>query len=264
MTTLASTTIRPHAIHAGPLVVLKLRLGLAILVFLLAASLPYVWLIEHFGYDDILREPTTVILMNFNAGGAPLVLAWLAFAMSSLLFLPVALGFDRLFIAQRMVGHGAVLLGSASAIAQAVGLLRWVLVVPPLASQYVDPQATAATRDAVVVVFDAVHRYGGNLLGELLGQLLLAAWTGLVAWQLFRSGLVPRWLAAGGALTLWLLGQTEVLHAIVPAVASIELIPLAFMAWEAWLTALAVALLSAAWRGRRSGARHHRVPAVAI
>lgn len=227
-------------------------LGLALLGFVVAATLPYAWLIEHFGYDDILREPSAVILANFHAGGAPLVLAWFAFAMSSLLFLPVALGFDRLFLALRLPGHGAVLLGCASALVQAIGLLRWVLVVPALAGAYVDPDASAATRSAVLVVFDAVHRFGGALLGELVGQLLLAGWTGLVSWQLHRSGQVPRWLAAAGALTLplWLLGQTEVLHAVVPAIPAIDLIPLAFMAWEAWLAALAVALLRDAWRGR--------------
>jgi len=51
-----------------------------------AATLPYVWLIENFGYDDILREPAAVVLQRFNQGGSPLVLAWLAFAMSALLF----------------------------------------------------------------------------------------------------------------------------------------------------------------------------------
>lgn len=266
MNTAVGNLTRPQASNADSLAALKLKLGLVLLVFLIAATVPYVWLIEHFGYDDILREATPVILQNFNAGGSPLVLAWLAFALSSLLFLPVALGFDRLFIALRIAGHGAVLLGSASAIAQAVGLLRWVLVVPPLASQFADPQASAATRDAVVVVFDAVHRYGGSLLGEMLGQLLLAGWTGLVAWQLFRSGVVPRWLAAVGALTLplWLVGQSEVLHAVVPAIPSIEVIPLAFMAWEAWLAALALTLLGAAWRGRQTGAAARRAPASAL
>lgn len=63
--------------------------------------------------------------------------------------------------------------------------------------------------------------------------------------------MVPRWLAALGALTLplWRIGQTEVLHAVVPALPVIALIPFAFMAWEAWLAALALTFLVAAWRG---------------
>ncbi len=229
-----------------------LPLALTMIGFLAAATAPYIWLIEHFGYDDILREPAAVILIEVADGGTPLVLAWFAFAMSALLFIPVTLGFSRLLGESGAASRGALALGVSSAIAQAVGLLRWVLVVPPLAATFVDPHSTPATRDAVVVVFDAVHRYGGMVLGEMVGQLLLAGWTGLTALQLWRNLVVPRWLAVAGALTLplWLVGQTELLHAVTPAVPSIEVVPLAFMMWEAWLAALAVTLL---FGGSRDG-----------
>jgi len=230
----------------------RASLGLALIVFLVAATLPYVWLIEHFGYDDILREPAAVILQRFQAGGAPLVLAWFGFAVSSLLFIPVARGFQRLLAAHGSSDDGSALLGIASAIAQAIGLLRWVLVVPALAVAFTDAQSSASTRDAIVVVFDAVHRYGGMVLGEFIGQILLASWTGLVSIQLLRTRAVPRWLAAVGLLTLplWLVGQTELLHPVIPALPSIEVIPLAFMLWEGWLAALAVTLLIQAMQRR--------------
>jgi hypothetical protein len=236
--------------HTPTTAALKLQLGLALLVFIVAATLPYSWLIEHFGYDDILREPTAIILKNFHDGGAPLVLAWFGFAMSALLFIPVALAADRLLAAHGSASRGATVLGIASATAQAIGLLRWVLVVPALAAGYADPAASAATRDAIAVVFDAVHHYGGMVIGEMVGQLLLAGWTAGVCWQLYRSRAVPHWVAAFGALTLplWLIGQTELLHMVVPAVPSIEVIPLAFMAWEAWLLTLAASALIGAWR----------------
>ena len=235
----------------------ELTLATSLTLFLVAATLPYAWLIEHFGYDDILREPAAVILQKFHLGGAPLIIAWFAFAMSSLLFIPVARGFQELLSAHGTSDSGAAVLGIASAIAQAVGLLRWVLVVPALAATFVDAQSSQATREATVVIFDAVHRYGGMVLGELLGQLLLAGWTGLVALALYRSRAVPRWLAGAGLLTLplWLLGQTELLHNVVPSVPSIEVIPLAFMAWEAWLAAIAVSLWSNAWRSRSGSSR---------
>ena len=53
----------------------KRGLAGAMLLFLVAATLPYSWLIEHFGYDDVLRQPAADILTKFHAGGAPLVLA---------------------------------------------------------------------------------------------------------------------------------------------------------------------------------------------
>lgn len=233
---------------------LKAWLALFIVIFLIAASLPYSWLIAHFGYDDILREPTGKILTEFHLGGAPLVLAWFAFATSALLFIPVAMGFEKLLYAHWKSVHSATMLGVASAIAQAVGLLRWVLVVPALADSYAAPDTTSGMREAIVVVFGAVHRYGGMVLGEMVGQLLLASWTALVAVQLYRTAAVPRWIAAIGLLTIpfWLLGQTELLNMVMPAIPSIEVIPIAFMAWEAWLLLMAVALGFSAWKEWRT------------
>lgn len=243
--------VHPSPVPSGAhLRTVQRQLAAAMLLFLVAATLPYSWLIEHFGYDDVLREPVADILTKFHAGGSPLVLAWFAFAMSALLFIPVALLMERLLQAHGACASGARTLALASAALQTVGLLRWVLVVPALATTFVDPASSPATRDAVLVVFDAVHRYGGMVIGEMVGQLLLAGWTAMVGVQLLRARVLPRWVAALGLLTLpfWLLGQTELLHMVVPAIPSIEVIPLAFMAWEAWILLMAVALLISAWR----------------
>ena len=228
----------------------QLLVSALVVLFLVAATVPYLWLIAHFGYDDILRAPTAVILRSFHAGGAPLVVAWFVFAMSALLFIPLAFALDRLGEAGARGLPSAVPLAVASAVAQCIGLLRWVLVVPGLSSAYVDPGATAATQAAVVVVFEAVHHYGGMVIGEMVGQLLLAAWTLLTGWRLARSGALPRWLCWAGSATvpLWVLGQTELLHQVVPSVPLYEVVPVAFMAWEAWLAALAVVLAVRALR----------------
>lgn len=224
----------------------RIGVALAIVVFLVAATVPYLWLIEHFGYDDILREPTPVILARFSAGGVPLILAWFGFAMSALLFIPVGVGVTRLGAAPGAPDTALATLGIASAVAQAIGLSRWVLVVPGLAASYLDPASTPWSREMLVIVFDAVHRYGGMVIGELIGQLLLAGWTALAAWQLMRQRIVPAWLAAIGMATvpLWILGQTELLHEVAPSIPALEVIPVAFMAWEAWLAAIAIWLLA--------------------
>lgn len=227
-------------------------LALALLVFLIAATTPYVWLIQHFGYDDILRDPTPQILLRFHDGGSALVLAWLGFALSAFSFVAVVLGFKNLLAVHGAHDVGATPIGIASAIAQTIGLLRWVLVVPGLATAYADPAASAASQEAIVVVFDAVHHFGGMVLGEMVGQLLLMVWTGITAWRMLQLRLLPRWISVAGLLTLpfWLLGQTELIHEVVPMVPSIEVIPLAFMAWQVWLAAMAVALLHGIWRNR--------------
>ncbi len=80
------------------------QLAIALFAFLLAATLPYIWLIENFGYDDILREPAAVVLQRFHEGGSPLVLAWFGFAMSALLFIIAADSLLRLVIKTRPAG----------------------------------------------------------------------------------------------------------------------------------------------------------------
>ncbi|MBC7941734.1 MAG: DUF4386 family protein [Chitinophagaceae bacterium] len=62
------------------------------------------------------------------------------------------------------------------------------------------------------------------MLGEMVGQLLLAGWMAGLALQLWRSRALPRWLAATGALTvpLWLLGQTELLQPVLPMLPRID------------------------------------------
>lgn len=238
----------------------QLQLALAILVFVAAASMPYSWLIAHFEYPDILRKPAAEILTSFHAGGPSLVAAWLAFGLSALMFIPVALGLERLATLRSVPGNGSALIGIASALVQAIGLLRWVLVVPALASAYVLPGSSPATRDTVLVVFDTLNRYGGMVLGEFMGQLLLAAWTGLAVHSMLRARLVPSWLALAGAATLplWVVGQGELLHGVLPAAPDWELVPLAFMAWELWLCAIAVVLLWRVWATRKPELHQHQ------
>jgi hypothetical protein len=228
-------------------------LAIVVAIFVAAANAPYVWLIQNFGYDDILRESTVTILRRFHLGGDALVLAWLAFAASALLFIPVVLVFRRLLREHGIDDDGASVLGVASAVAQATGLLRWVFVVPALAATYVAPDSSDATRQAVIVTFDSVHRLGGMVIGEAVGQLLLAGWTALMVRHLVRARLVPSWLSIVGAIIplLWLIGQTELLHEVVHAVPSLELTPIAFMAWEAWLVAVASFILFHALQARR-------------
>lgn len=250
----AGSPVRPPAPRSTGHAV---SLAMAVAVFVAAANVPYAWLIRNFGYDDILREPTTTILHRFHLGGDAIVLAWLAFAASALLFVPVVLMFRRVLREQGIDDDGASILGVAAAVAQATGLLRWVFVVPALAASYAAPDASEATRSAVVVMFDGIHRFGGMVVGEAVGQLLLAGWTALTVGHLVRTRLVPAWLSFAGAIIplLWLIGQTELLHQVVPSVPSLELTPVAFMAWEAWLVAVAGLILVRGLQARRLAPR---------
>jgi hypothetical protein len=177
MTSLAKTPAAP-------------ALGVVLIALAAGFNLPFVRLATVFEYPDILRRPAEEILTAFVAGGPSLILTWYAFALAALLFLPVgmahALGLGRV-TAQPVLATIAAVAAALAGLTQAMGLLRWVMVVPGL----------AASND--VAGFSLIHAYAGVALGEHLGQLLTALHVGLVA--LMQRGEGRRVLAAIGALT---------------------------------------------------------------
>lgn len=198
-----------------------------------------------FDWPDILREPAGVVLAAFAAGGTSLVWTWFAVAWTyailavPILQLPTVLG-RRDDSALR----AATYLGATSVVLSLIGFLRWVFVVPPLADAHAAGDAT--TRAAVEAAFTAQHQYGGALLGEHLGQLLVIGWSVTLSVIILRSLVLPRWLGITGlgASALYLLNQGEVLATAIPAFPVWE--PAGFLGstvWGLWVAALGVAVL---------------------
>lgn len=212
-------------------------IALYTVAFLVMATIPYSLLISEFGYDDILRAPVLEILQKFHDGGDRLIWIWFAFAMSALMFIPVAIGMGK--VASHSDQSTAVLniLAISSALAQAIGLLRWVFVVPLLAETTTNPTTSEAAKTAATMVFQTIHQFGGGLLGEFIGQLMLALWTLLIVIRLYQSRALPRIKVVVGVMTLplWILGMTEHLHTVMPNTEVIATTPAAFMLWEVWL-----------------------------
>ena len=68
----------------------------ALLIFLpIAFNVIFFLLQRSFEYPDILRKPTDYILREFNAGGNRLLLTWYCFALTGLLFIPLAILVDQ-------------------------------------------------------------------------------------------------------------------------------------------------------------------------
>ena len=216
-------------------------LVLGALAFAVAATV----LSSTFDWPDILREPAGVVLSAFAAGGTSLVWTWFAVAWTyailavPILLLPTVLG-RRDDSALRAVTY----LGATSVVLSLIGFLRWVFVVPPLADAHAAGDAT--TRAAVEAAFTAQHQYGGALLGEHLGQLLVIGWSVTLSVIILRSLVLPRWLGVTGlgASALYLLNQGEVLATAVPDFPVWE--PAGFLgstAWGLWVAALGVTVL---------------------
>ncbi|MCY7352944.1 MAG: DUF4386 domain-containing protein [Cytophagaceae bacterium] len=108
-------------------------------------------------------------------------------------------------------------LGVISVLAQLVGLLRWTFVVPVLANTYVTT-SDEATRATCKVAFQAVHQYGGVLLGKHVGQLFTIAWTVLIASAFAKLRLLPKWVLGFGYASagIYLLAQAELAATVIP------------------------------------------------
>jgi hypothetical protein len=149
-------------------------LGLSAIAMAIGFNLPYANLVAIYDYPDILRRPAAEALSRFAEGGSALILTWHAFAWAALLLVPLSIGL-ALTPANRTTSDRlalfAAITGALSGVAQAIGLWRWVFVIPGLAQRHATGDATA--KAAAEGVFDILNTWGGVAIGEHLGQWLL-------------------------------------------------------------------------------------------
>jgi hypothetical protein len=198
-----------------------------------------------FDWPDILREPAGVVLPAVAAGGTSLVWTWFATAWTyAILAVPILLLPAVLGRRQDQALRVATLVGAASVLLCLIGFLRWVFVVPPLARSYVAGDPTA--RAAVDAAWTAQHQFGGALLGEHLGQLLVIGWSLTLSVIILRSRVLPRWLGVAGlsVSVIYLLNQGDILATAVPGFPVWDLAGLlGSTGWGVWVAALGVTLL---------------------
>lgn len=222
--------------------------SILLIVLPIAFNAAFAALAKTFDYPDILRRPTGEILERFRAGGTGLVLLWWGFAMTAVLFAPLAV-----LVASTLDGADPVLLltgaalGVLAAAVQFLGLIRWPFLVPYLARADAEPGATEARRDAIDVVFQSFNRYLGVAVGEHLGFLLTGTWTILVGIAALQSTVLHP-----------VVGAVGILIGAVLVVCSLEFVgpferggwklagtltPFTYIAWSLWLVVVGVALL---------------------
>jgi hypothetical protein len=165
-------------------------LGGAFITFAVAFNVPYAWLASVFNYPAVLRRPPGEILEAFAAAGTSLILIWAMFALAAL--------------------------GVAAALAQAIGLSRWVYAVPGLAARWTASPAGSETRAMIEAMFATLHQFAGVGIGEAIGQTLTALWLIAVAIGQLRH---PRFGRAIG--TVGLIGGIVLLLGLVEGLATV-------------------------------------------
>ena len=220
--------------------------GLLFIFGSILVNIPYAMLITNFQYPDILREPAATVLSQFQAGGASLIFTWLAFAWAGL---PLLLGTVMLKRVLEPEGHTlletATTLGLVGLVLAVVGLTRWVFVVPGLARLYTDPTSSEMVRASVLVTFQAIHQYGGVVIGEHISQFMTVVWMALISGMMLRSALFRAWQGWLGlvAALVFFLAQSELLATVIPSFPEVPMAGLiGSLLWLVWMIVLGVAL----------------------
>jgi hypothetical protein len=140
-----------------------------------------------FDYPQILKSPTADILGLYRRHQGA-VTSWFGVLMvSAALLAPAGILLGRLAGGSR--GRWIARLGVVAAAVQVTGLSRWVLLVPGISRNALDPTKTADAHRS----FELVHTWLGTVLGETIGYALTAAFTVLITLAVTRST-APRWM----------------------------------------------------------------------
>ena len=200
-----------------------------------------------FDYPGILRHPAGEVLERFAAGGADLHAYWYLMFVAGVLLIVAAIAWAVLnFKDSPLEAALAGGFGVVAGLVQAMGLLRWTVLVPSLAATYTAPGATDLDKALAANSFDTANAYLGMGVGEHMGYLFTVLFTVMIALTIFKRWSIMAWLglvlAAGVAV-----GMLEPFG--VPLASMIN--ALSFTGWSVWALVLGVLIL---WRGRTMGA----------
>jgi Domain of unknown function (DUF4386) len=191
--------------------------GILLITGAIGVLIPYTILTITFHYPDILREKPGIVLEQFHAGGVSLIFTWLAFALPGLPLLVAYVLLGKELKSKTEAAEWITAMGVISIVAQLVGLLRWVFVVPMLATAYAST-TDVSLRQSIEVVFQTVHQLGGVLLGEHIGQLFTVIWSVSVAVLFQKHQMLPSRINYFGIISslIYFLAQAELLATVIP------------------------------------------------
>ena len=175
-------------------------LGLLLIGEALLSFAPLAVLGPAIGWPASLGSPAAQQLAAIGAAPTAVATGYAIYLVYSLLIAPL-----MIVLAARTFGSLAhplaatvAAFGALSALARAIGILRWLTVMPVLATAHA--AADPATRAQIELVFSATTRYGGNI-GEVLGvSLLMAASVATLCAGALLQHALPTWLAVLGLI----------------------------------------------------------------
>ncbi len=219
-------------------------IGWSLIIGVITVVIPYTILTVIFEYPNILRQETGSILTKFYGKENKLIFTWWCFAISAI---PLLIAFVKIGeMPQLAVIKWATTFAVIAVMAQAIGLLRWVFVVPVLAANYVNAD-NPFTREIAVSDFKLIHQFGGVLLGEHIGQLFTVIWTIVISISFLKSNTFAKWKNWLGLISsiIYLSAQAEIFNTVISSFPYLSYAGLAGSTlWLLWLLLLGFSFLS--------------------
>ena len=216
-----------------------ISLGALLITVAVLAFAPVAILGAAIGWPASLRNPAAQQLAAIAAQPAGVAFGYEVYLLYSILIAPVMIGLAaRTFggLSQPLAAT-VVAFGALSALARAIGILRWLTVMPQLATAHAG--ADPALRNQIELLFSALNEYGGGI-GEVLGvSIFMAVSVGTLAVGALLRGGLPRWLAVLGLLSALLLAglALPVLRGpeVVPVAAAVSVLSVWMLAAGVWV-----------------------------
>lgn len=150
-----------------------------------------------FGWPEFLRSPPAQILESINQGSDHVYLSYYLWVLAWIAFVAVpVLTWSTACRSASVIALVAIPFGCLAGLCHAIGPGRWVFVVPALAADFARAGEDPVGQQAILTVFDALHRFAGIMIGEHFGNILKGIWTLLVSLSLVQS--LPSYLRVGG------------------------------------------------------------------
>lgn len=186
-----------------------------------------------------LDEPPAIILPLILEQSAAVFAGYLSYLIHAVALIPLAILLRDALRLNGAMGQAIITFGVLAGFAKALGITRWLFLMPGLATAYTDPAATSGTQDAIAVVYEAFNAYAGGV-GELMGVGLFAGvWTILISVAAMRRGWILVGYSGFGAAALLLSTLLSVI-----GIESPIMLTLSGILWQFWTVALAVTV----WR----------------
>lgn len=217
--------------------------ALLLIIESLLLFVPIIVLGKAINWPASLNQPANIVLPLIVKQSPAVFIGYFTYLIYSVLFYPISLLVIQILKSKssnKIYLNLAIGFGIASMICRTLGIIRWLAPMPVLAKIYVQPSTSQTSRAAIEVVYQALNQYGGSI-GEVLGvSLFTTLWLIIVAIEIIKTRIIPRWLGIFGLISSMLL-TTQLLELF--GIETGSFIAVSVSVFQAWFLAMGITCL---------------------